>query len=157
MASSSDLAVSEINQELGRLCSHLNGRSLNYTAQMQLWAAPDMAGEPIDEIIKSAVSKQSKLGGCTVSSTDELIEELTACVNYDGDAGSHPSPGFANSKQGVEIVASLVQRLRNLALGGDVYSFWLTEGHPFYPVFWDFAFLVEHGPDAYVFIGSSSD
>lgn len=38
-----------------------------------------------------------------------------------------------------------------------IMSFWLKEGHPFYPVFWDFAFLIEKNNDAIVFIGSSSD
>jgi hypothetical protein len=36
-------------------------------------------------------------------------------------------------------------------------SFWLKEGHPFYPVFWDFAYVIEKDGDAFVFIGASSD
>lgn len=147
----------EINSELQRLCRHLNCNSLNYTAEIQLWVAPDMAGESIDEVVKSAVSIQCKLGGHALSSTDELIREFTAAAKYDGDASSHPNPGFATSEQGEEAVSSLAKRLGDLALEGDVYSFWLADGHPFYPVFWDFAYFIERGADAYVLIGSSSD
>ena len=38
-----------------------------------------------------------------------------------------------------------------------VVSFLLDSGHPFYPVFWDFAFLIRKSESSYVFIGSSSD
>jgi hypothetical protein len=38
-----------------------------------------------------------------------------------------------------------------------VQSFWLKKGHPDYPVFWDFAFVIAGSSAAEVFIGSSSD
>ncbi|MGN6808031.1 MAG: hypothetical protein ACTHJZ_19095 [Trinickia sp.] len=38
-----------------------------------------------------------------------------------------------------------------------VESFTLEEGHPFYPVFWDFAFLFRAASEATIFIGASSD
>jgi hypothetical protein len=38
-----------------------------------------------------------------------------------------------------------------------VWSFWLEEGHPFYPVQWDFAYVLAGHNGAEVFIGSSSD
>jgi hypothetical protein len=38
-----------------------------------------------------------------------------------------------------------------------IVSFWLKDGHPFYPVFWDFACVKIAPGTAEVFIGSSSD
>ena len=38
-----------------------------------------------------------------------------------------------------------------------IERFWLKEGHPAYPVFWDFAFVIAGPHETKVFIGSSSD
>jgi hypothetical protein len=38
-----------------------------------------------------------------------------------------------------------------------IERFWRKEGHPAYPVFWDFAFVIAGPTEAEVFIGSSSD
>jgi hypothetical protein len=38
-----------------------------------------------------------------------------------------------------------------------IYYLWFAAGHPYYPVFWDFAFLIERQRDSFLFIGSSSD
>jgi hypothetical protein len=38
-----------------------------------------------------------------------------------------------------------------------IWSFWLKDGHPHYPVQWDFAYVLAGPGGAEVFIGSSSD
>jgi hypothetical protein len=38
-----------------------------------------------------------------------------------------------------------------------VVNFWLKAGHPAYPVFWGFAFVIAGPRGAEVFVGSSSD
>ena len=38
-----------------------------------------------------------------------------------------------------------------------IEKFRLDEGHPAYPVFWDFAFLFTSSDEATVLVGSSSD
>jgi hypothetical protein len=38
-----------------------------------------------------------------------------------------------------------------------VVAFRLKEGHPFYPVFWDFAFLIEIDQESILLMASSSD
>jgi len=44
-----------------------------------------------------------------------------------------------------------------LSKAGKITRFTLKKGHPFYPVFWDFAFNIEVENESYIIIGASSD
>ena len=48
-------------------------------------------------------------------------------------------------------------RHANAAGAALLAQFWLRDGHPAYPVFWDFAFVIAGSAGGQVFIGSSSD
>jgi hypothetical protein len=38
-----------------------------------------------------------------------------------------------------------------------IRRFWLKDGHPSYPVFWGFAYVIAGPRGANIFVGSSSD
>ena len=77
----------------------------------------------------------------------EICENLNVgSLNYGVSIKLFEAPGLAG-----ESVTELVTKSEQ------VMGFWLKAGHPFYPVYWDYAFLFEVGNDAFVLIGSSSD
>jgi len=47
--------------------------------------------------------------------------------------------------------------MRPISDATTIKRFWLKQGHPAYPVFWDFAFVVIGTQQVELFIGSSSD
>lgn len=78
--------------------------------------------------------------------------------DYQGDDGSHPGRDYLASMTFKQDADFVMAQLEGLVSGASLLTlFWLKEGHPFYPVFWDFAFMIERGDDAFVLIGSSSD
>jgi len=152
------MMTTDINERLDALCDKLGQKSLNYDVKIHLYASPGMAGSSLVEIVTTALGHSVVVGGAESSASSMLVESLKAGLEYSGDDGSHPNRAFLS---GVEFSVS---KAEVLALFSDfledadrVVSFWLKEGHPFYPVFWDFAYTIEKGDDAYVFIGSSSD
>lgn len=150
--------TADINDRLKMLCEILGRDSLNYVADFRLYSALDMAGGSLADIVTSALGHSVVVGGAEVAASSALIESLKAALEYAGDDGAHPNPAFLSNAEFGDQKREVVALLNGfLSTAGRVVSFWLKEGHPFYPVFWDFAYMVERGADAYVFIGSSSD
>jgi hypothetical protein len=75
-------------------------------------------------------------------------------VLYEGDAG----PMGLESKK-VEVLALISNVLSQIGLetADLVVEFSLKQGHPAYPVFWEFAYDIHSNGQRWVFIGSSSD
>ena len=148
-----------LNGDLDAICDGLNRKGLNYSAFLCVFSAPGRAGQPARDVVRAAVGPEAEIGGQpSVSSLEELLSELRAAVRYEGGDGSHPTPGFSGSAECARLLKSASARLRaEFARAGAIHSLSFSEGHPHYPVFWDFAFLVEREADAFVFVGASSD
>ncbi|MFT7542849.1 MAG: hypothetical protein ACI9K5_003831 [Gammaproteobacteria bacterium] len=145
---------------LAGLSAKLNGGdALNYTATFGLFAALGSADGSLEEIAHQAIGPLTKIGGswsCTKSSL--LEEEVASSLEYLGDNGAHPNRDFLNSPMFQEVVDCATREIGDFIDAADLLiDFYLAEGHPFYPVFWDFAFAIVRGRDAYILIGSSSD
>jgi hypothetical protein len=151
--------VKQINLLLQEICDNLNSNSLNYCLNIRFFDAPEMAGVQVEEIIKRALNSTNVEVGNTLSQTiDETIKQLTSVIDYTGSMGTHPNLSYINSQEFVDLKEKILDAIRDLLTESDqVIGFWLKEGHPFYPVFWDFACLIEKDSNAYVLIGSSSD
>ena len=148
-----------LSSYLSELCAGLNRKGLNYTVSLGFFPALGTAGDPIPGIVRSAVGEHAVMGGQpAVSTLDELLAEFESCIQFKGGAGSHPSPGFLASPECARLLEAASARLREEFANSDsIYALWFSAGHPYYPVFWDFAFLIERPPDSFLFIGSSSD
>ena len=132
--------------------------SLNYCASFKLVKCDGMAGQALQEILASALGEGVVIGGANAVGAADVLDAFRDALAYQGDTGSHPGQDYLTSegfKRDESIVLAQVGAL--LEGASHILSFWLKEGHPFYPVFWDFAFSIEKGTDAFVFIGSSSD
>ncbi len=150
--------TAEINKALDAISRKLFAGSLNYAASFKLVTCDGIAGAPLQEILAAALGKGFVIGGASAAGPSEVVEALQEALFWRGDDSSFPDPKYRESEEFKHNAASVLAWVGALVEGaGHILSFWLQEGHPFYPVFWDFAFSIEKGADAFVFIGSSSD
>lgn len=159
LAPDTDALMNAIHRDADELCSGLHHDSLNYSVSLRCFPAAGAADASIAEIARRALGETATLGAePTPSALDTLLAELEHGVRYEGDAGSHPSPDFPSSPECDHLLESIGRRLREgLADTDAIHEVWFSEGHPFYPVWWDFAFVIVKPPDAFVLVGSSSD
>ena len=150
--------VTDIQATLDKISHSLFEGSMNYCATFKLVRCENMARRALDEIVSAALADRAVIDRASTAQPVDVVESLKTALAYEGDSGSHPSPEYIASDRFKHDAASALAQLGQMLENADrIVSFSLKEGHPFYPVFWDFAFSVEKRGDAYVFIGSSSD
>ena len=154
MSTSED--VVKLNESFKVICDDLYG--LNYVCKIKLYPGFGNAGRSLEEIVSESIGDTVKIGGSSSITTLEAIEDISAALNFRGDESSHPDLYFLDS-QDFSVQSKKILRLAGqlLSSSNNLIQFWLKSGHPFYPVFWDFAFISECKNDALVWIGSSSD
>ena len=150
--------IEELNITLDRLSRNLFRGSLNYNASFLVVRCKDMAGEPLEKVLADAIGNAVTVGGSESATESDVVEAMRSALAYLGDNGSHPSREYMASATYVQDTELAASQLKTLLNGASlIISFWLKEGHPFYPVYWDFAFAAEQNNDTIVIIGSSSD
>jgi hypothetical protein len=99
------------------------------------------------------------IGGSFRATEREVLTKVEEALRHEGDDGYGPRRRSAGQSRKFEELVSLVLSCLDQALGAAslIESFWLKEGDPDYPVFWNFAFVIAGPTAAVVFIGSSSD
>ncbi len=148
----------EINKWFENVSRKLFRNSLNYCADFRLFPCGKTQGITLENLVQTAFGNQAVVGGSNESTKQEVIDELSKALKYRGDHGSHPSLDYLDSlesKKDFDLVISTIKIFLDQSIR--VVAFWLKDGHPFYPVFWDFAFLIETDESNILFIGSSSD
>ena len=131
---------------------------MNYSPRFMIVECKGMAGQSLQEVLDLAIGDAVVVGGSQSASKADVLRAVRTSLDYQGDDGAHPSRDYLASdefKRDTELVMIQIGTLVDGAAA--IVSYWLKEGHPFYPVFWDFAFLIEKNKDAVIFIGSSSD
>lgn len=150
--------TADINRRLERFCDEVGEESLNYAADIQLFPSPGMAGRNIAEIVSAALGVTVVVGGSSSTDRVEILQALRHGLEYAGNDGSFANRTFLASARCQTEKAEVLKFFEAFTADADLLaSFWLKSGHPFYPVYWDFAFVIEKGADAFVLIGSSSD
>ncbi|MEO0481581.1 MAG: hypothetical protein AAF196_19085 [Planctomycetota bacterium] len=120
--------------------------------------APGAGALSIEEILKAALGPGVSLGSVALRTLTEALGEVGAVLRFEGDDSSHPSDLCLEGSRFPWEVEAAVREVEALLEGHDnLWGVQLDAGHPFYPVFWDFAFVFTHGAEAGVLIGSSSD
>lgn len=150
--------IADANSLLSALCAKLGEESLNYCPNIRLYSCPRVAGRSIADTVQTALGTAVVVGGTSPADLDALLPSLNEALGYAGDENSHPNLAFLASDEFRAEKAEVLRFFEALARDADLLtSFWLKEGHPFYPMFWAFAFVIEKGADSHVLIGSSSD
>lgn len=150
--------IGELNESFATISRRLSANSLNYVADFRLCRCHRMAGASLDAVVQVALGEGARVGGSCAATKEEVIETLNSALRHQGDDGSHPGRSYLASPKSEEDFHSVVSGVSEILDQTDsIVSFWLKSGHPFYPVFWDFAFLIEAAEHSILFIASSSD
>jgi hypothetical protein len=145
---------------LEELCGRLEPMlfGFNYCVFLKVYRC-DIGGDatPLDAIQK-VLGAEAIPGGLIESNKHELRTEIDDCIRFRGDEGSGPDLLVLDSNEFKEAVTRMVTALEVEAdRASKIYQFWLKEGHPDYPVFWDYAYVLMQDRRAVVLVGSSSD
>ncbi|WP_175843697.1 hypothetical protein [Burkholderia contaminans] len=143
---------------LDDISDELAGGSLNYGVFLKAYAV--VHAEPLQstEIVSTALGGEAIAIDFAEIRSDSVIEMVKRCLLYAGDDAAGPSKETLESDVLTGMIEKLVSDLRlTISHAIKVEAFTLEEGHPFYPVFWDFAFLFRAASEATIFIGASSD
>lgn len=130
----------------------------NYVVSLRFFRAPLVPGTTPAGYVRLALGAPAIISEIRPVAIGTLIAEVKRCLRHRGAQGYGPPLAVLRSRRFKLLVKCLADHLRELnARSGMAYEFALTSGHPFYPVFWDFAFLFVTPQGAQVFVGSSSD
>lgn len=130
----------------------------NYAVFLRVYRVAFIPDAPAEHYITEALGSSAVIG--SVVSVDEttILADVEQSLRYVGDEGSGPEPNALRSRRFKELVPAVLNELKEMIAGAVLLSqFYLREGHPAYPVFWDFAFVIAGPSGGTVFIGSSSD
>lgn len=140
------------------LANYLNASGLNYSVFLRLYKVSHGEHASSNEVITAALGEQTVIGNCIDVTSEEALSEIRESLSYAGDDSAGPAPSALKSERFATLLASVLAESASIASQAKLtQNFWLNEGHPAYPVFWDFAFLFRGINDSAILIGSSSD
>lgn len=146
------------NTRLSKISDLLNEGGLNYSVFLRTYEMVAREGISSSELVYLALGPSVVINGIRNIAVTDILPEIEASLTYAGDSGAGPSADVLNSANFKSLLAEILADIRNTIKESQrVEQFWLEEGHPAYPVFWDFAFLFRSSNKAVIFIGSSSD
>lgn len=146
------------HQVLEEIAKTLNADTRNYSVYLQFFEVPLPKSAGKEAFIKTALGAEAVLGGIQEVEKSSVWPSLKDALLYAGANGAGPAAATIRSEKLLALMDVLENEVRYLVdAASNVESFWLQDGHPAYPVFWDFAFLMSGKAGASILIGSSSD
>jgi hypothetical protein len=126
----------EINEAYEDVSRKLFRNSLNYCATFKLFPCGKTAGRSLQDLVQMKFGDHAVVGESALSTTQQVIDELSAALVYRGDHGSYPSPDYLESNESMEDCKGIISSIQKiLDRSVRVVAFRLKKGHPFYPVF----------------------
>lgn len=127
----------------------------NYEVWFNLYG-PAESDLGLVETLRNLISKDCDIANVTPSSPQKAASEIMDRVLYKGDIGSGPLE-LESKKVEITELMNKIFSLINLEDAEMVTAFVFKNGHPAYPVFWDFAYDIHSKGQRWIFIGSCSD
>ena len=130
---------------------------LNYVVSLTIErVGVGMDCEPADIIAKAFPS--SSVCDLAPCSAEYALKTLTQSLMYQGDYSHGPDAGVLDSDDFMRLLAIVRDHFTiDLRSTYDIHKFRFTDGHPHYPVFWGFSFMLRFNDYSKIWIGSSSD
>lgn len=136
----------------------LNSDGINYSVFLRAYSDVTKNATGIDSVVTGLLGHEVVLNGERDVNVTEVVETLGQSLSYVGDAGAGPGPSVLRSTDFTRLLQCIrdsVVQLSQTVYG--IKSFEFAEGHPAYPVFWDFAYLFLGNDEHVLLVGSSSD
>ncbi|QCX51632.1 hypothetical protein [Ralstonia pseudosolanacearum] len=149
----------KMNQKiLDEVSTALNEGAVNYSVFLHLYQMSTMQNEGALGYIREALGADAVVGGIEDVPVDVVCSEVEESLLFAGDEGAGPSGSVLNSTGFRNLIVGVGRGISELVGNSRrIKRFWLREGHPAYPVFWDFAFLFLGEESVSIIVGSSSD
>ncbi len=150
--------IAKTNELLEKICWKLSrGDVANYEVNIKIFQSDRISDE--NSSIKNILGANFvEVGEIKKSDMSELLKIAQECFEFSGDEGAHPNKEYLFSEEFKLETGQVLEQIKFLfSDSSEIFTFYLKNGHPFYPVFWDYAFLVRKKQNDFVFIGSSSD
>ncbi|WP_175650780.1 hypothetical protein [Pseudomonas sp. Marseille-P9899] len=141
------------SDEILRLEHLLEG--FNYTVWVNTYGPFDLS-RTLEEQLFNSIGKDVVIGGRSYVAASEARRDITEQLLHLGDGGYGPKDLEAKRSEILMLLEVLLMRV-NLDQASVVGSFWLSKGHPAYPVFWEFSFDIHANGKRWILMGSSSD
>lgn len=149
----------DIRKSWQSICWKMNrGDVCNFQASIDLFSGDVISSEDEVSAIKQILGSQAKPEFIEVCDMEKMLLRVRDDISWNGDEGAFPNRKYLFASDFNTDLEDALAKLRRLLK--DATGFWefvLVEGHPFYPVFWEFSFLIKSPDKNYIFIGSSSD
>jgi hypothetical protein len=98
----------EINEAFEDVSRKLFRNSMNYCATFKLFPCGKTAGRSLQDLVQMKFGDHAVVGGSAVSTTKQVIDELSAALVYRGYHGSYPSPDYLESNESKEDCKGVV-------------------------------------------------
>lgn len=128
---------------------------LNYAVWVNAYGPFDLS-RTLEEQLSHSVGNEVIIGGSCCVTASEARNEITECLLHMGDDSYGPVDLVDKRSEILTLLEALLTYV-NLDQATIITSFWLTQGHPAYPVFWDFSFDINFNGKRWILMGSSSD
>ncbi|WP_140402339.1 hypothetical protein [Burkholderia multivorans] len=131
---------------------------LNYCVFLKTYTFTFSGPIQSDAIVSTVLGRGAIAINFVEIGVESVIETVKSSLLYAGDDSAGPSKAVLESEDLTGIIEELLSDLRHvMSQATKIEAFTLKEGHPFYSVFWDFAFMFRTASIATIFIGASSD
>ena len=143
---------------LAAVADFLNATGWNYSVFMQIYEASTSLGKDTERLIVSALGNEVRISDVKSVTVDNVLVEIRSGLTYPGTDGAGPDRSALATPQFAELLQSVLSEASELARSASkIEQCCIEEGHPAYPVFWDFAFLFTLPMTVLLLVGSSSD
>jgi hypothetical protein len=143
---------------LSAMADLLNDGGWNYSVFLKSYSVPLVEDVSTGGLVRAALGSKAVVERVQSTSVDDVLNEVKVSLSHAGDDGAGPDPVVLASQRFAELLSNIASDIEAISRDAHrVEHFWLKQGHPAYPVFWDFAFLFVGASRADVLVGSSSD
>lgn len=151
------IEVDQINDALAEYCHELEHDSCNYTVSAKLYLSVGPPSREPHEVVTDVFGPYAKVDQ-REASFDAVVASLREGFQFRGDFGAHPSLSFLESSRATAMLRLVEASLEQLLVPYErISSVEFVSGHPFYPVFWEYAYVIQRTNEAYILVASSSD
>lgn len=140
------------SDEILRLEHLLEG--FNYCVWVNTYGPFDLS-RTLQEQLSHSTGSEVIIGGQSCVTASKARSEITEKLLHLGDGGYGPLDLIAKRSEMLTLLETLFTDV-HLDQASAITSFWLTKGHPAYPVFWDFSFDIQGHGERWILMGSSS-
>jgi RNA binding exosome subunit len=143
---------------LTEMAELLNSDGWNYSVFLKAYSGATESASNISDIVNALIGNGIAVDEVRDVDATEVTEEVSRSLGYVGNESAGPSAKILASAEFSNLVKSILESIAQLSKSSTgIKALTFVEGHPAYPVFWDFAFLFLSENDCLLLVGSSSD